>query len=346
MNTAEQLRTAPVHKTASRDYSFDNIRTILITCVVLGHLLEICTPFPGLRLLYQTIYSFHVPVFIFISGYFARYNIKKIIFSWLCPFLVFQVLYITAQRLLGSSTPYQFTTPYWHLWFLVACIFYQLLIPAYDTASRTKQITAFVCTVVLALAVGFDETCSKYMTLSRFFTFQPWFLLGYYFRKHTANRPAVFSSRHKALRTGILAGLLCAAIVAIYLCNFPNTVFYGSSPYASGVRSMLSRLTVMSISLIWIVFFVYTLRPLLQKRIPLLTALGQNTLPVYILHAVAIMIIDGKLPQLLSSFLSVIITTVGILLLFGNPLIGKIFRFLFSDRIPQMVLNTIKGKVH
>ena len=346
MNTAEQLRTAPVHKTASRDYSFDNIRTILITCVVLGHLLEICTPFPGLRLLYQTIYSFHVPVFIFISGYFARYNIKKIIFSWLCPFLVFQVLYITAQRLLGSSTPYQFTTPYWHLWFLVACIFYQLLIPAYATASRTKQITAFVCTVVLALAVGFDETCSKYMTLSRFFVFQPWFLLGYYFRKHTTKHPAPLFTRHKALRTGILVGLLCISLIAIYICDFPNAVFYGSYPYSKGVSGMVARLTVMGIALVWIAFFVTTLRPLLQRKIPLLTTLGQNTLPVYILHAVAIMVIDGKLPQLVSSPLYVAITAAGILLLLGNSFIGKIFRFLFSDRIPQMVLSTIKGKVH
>ncbi|WP_426638635.1 acyltransferase family protein [Priestia aryabhattai] len=58
---------------AKRDAYFDNVKFILIVLVVFGHLL---TPFINdeqwLRTLYIFIYTFHMPAFILISGYFAK----------------------------------------------------------------------------------------------------------------------------------------------------------------------------------------------------------------------------------------------------------------------------------
>ncbi len=327
-----------------RDYGFDNIRAILIVCVVIGHLLEVCTPFRGHRFLYQTIYSFHIPVFIFITGYFARYNVKKILFGWVSPFLIFQILYITAERLLNNDTPYQFSTPYWHLWFLVACTFYLLLIPAYETDSIPKQLFALICTTILSLAIGFDKTMSHYMALSRFFVFQPWFLLGYYFRKYSVRQPDTATAKHKTLRTGAVIAALCVTVIAIYRCKLPNTAFYGSYPYSKLPADLLYRLIIICASFVWVVFVVAILWPLIQRKLPLITALGQNTLPVYILHAFATKGIAAKFPQLLSSPLYVVIITAGILLLFGNPIIGELFRFFFSDRILKRVLKNRRRK--
>lgn len=60
-----------------RDYFFDNARAILILLVVFGHMLQPYTSGDKyLSALYLVIYSFHMPTFLFISGYFAK-NIDK-----------------------------------------------------------------------------------------------------------------------------------------------------------------------------------------------------------------------------------------------------------------------------
>ena len=56
-----------------RDYLFDNSRTLLILLVVAGHFIE--TIFQNnwlLEGLKWIIYAFHVPAFVFISGYFSK----------------------------------------------------------------------------------------------------------------------------------------------------------------------------------------------------------------------------------------------------------------------------------
>ena len=77
-----------------RDYRFDNLKGFLIFLVVLGHAIE---KFQGKSLMisgsiYSVIYSFHMPAFIFISGFFtnkAQINqqyYRKIVKTLLIPF--------------------------------------------------------------------------------------------------------------------------------------------------------------------------------------------------------------------------------------------------------------------
>lgn len=62
--------------TTKRDYSFDFLKGVLIFLVVWGHVIQILGPESYLKNpLYIWIYSFHMPLFIFISGYFASNSI-------------------------------------------------------------------------------------------------------------------------------------------------------------------------------------------------------------------------------------------------------------------------------
>ena len=73
--------------TKERDYFFDNLKAVLIFLVVLGHFL---LPIHGksvLVIIKRLIYVFHMPLFVFVSGYFSKkiykdgqYNFKKILF--------------------------------------------------------------------------------------------------------------------------------------------------------------------------------------------------------------------------------------------------------------------------
>ena len=60
-----------VVKVKERSLLFDNIKTVLIILVVLGHALEEISLEHEYGIIRACIYSFHMPAFIFISGYFS-----------------------------------------------------------------------------------------------------------------------------------------------------------------------------------------------------------------------------------------------------------------------------------
>ena len=79
------------------DY-FDNIKSVLITLVVIGHFL---LPLESTRLkdgLVNVIYLFHMPMFIMVSGYFAKGMYAGKRFRWerigklLWLYLLFQII--------------------------------------------------------------------------------------------------------------------------------------------------------------------------------------------------------------------------------------------------------------
>ena len=55
-----------------RDTYFDNLKFILILLVVVGHLIEPFNDEAAMGAIYRFIYSFHMPLFIFAAGYFAK----------------------------------------------------------------------------------------------------------------------------------------------------------------------------------------------------------------------------------------------------------------------------------
>lgn len=54
-----------------RDYFFDNSKFYLIALVFIGHIINTCRSNDIAKWLYDFIYVFHMPAFIFISGYFS-----------------------------------------------------------------------------------------------------------------------------------------------------------------------------------------------------------------------------------------------------------------------------------
>lgn len=84
-------------KVKERSLLFDNIKTVLIILVVLGHALEEISLEHEYGIIRACIYSFHMPAFIFISGYFSGGGYAKeskklllivgYLISYLIPFM-------------------------------------------------------------------------------------------------------------------------------------------------------------------------------------------------------------------------------------------------------------------
>lgn len=166
-----------------REYQYDNMKFILILLVVFGHLLEYIRGDISENI-YRIIYTFHMPVFVFISGYFAKFKKKKIIFQLLIPYFILQTIYIIFDCKIISSSDIviQYVTPYWLLWLILSLLYYYLLIPLIDTQNNFNKLFFIFSSVFLSLFISFTKNVGYYASLHRFFTFLPYFIIGYYFK--------------------------------------------------------------------------------------------------------------------------------------------------------------------
>ena len=60
----------------SRDPWLDNVKTVLITCVVIGHAWGLLEGTDGTHWAYDFLYLWHIPAFVFISGYLIQDTIS------------------------------------------------------------------------------------------------------------------------------------------------------------------------------------------------------------------------------------------------------------------------------
>ena len=277
-----------------RDHRIDNIKCILIFCVVLGHLCGVVT-FRLSWLAYNYIYVFHMFCFVFLTGMFASSEPKRILRHLVWPYFVFQTLYLLAARYwLHTGEPIQYSRPYWMLWYVFATACWSLLLPLFETKNPKKQGLVMALTVVLALLVGYDREADYPLSLSRVVVYLPSFLAGHYFRH---------SRFYEALRSGgrrppvyWIAGGICGIIgllvlVIVYRLGGrlqSEWLFNANSYLISGYRASWRGAQLLSAAIILAGLLLLT--P--NREIPVLTAVGRNTMPVYLLHGFVVTLVE------------------------------------------------------
>lgn len=326
-----------------RDNSLDNIRFILIFSVVFAHLLEVCAPFAGRGLIYKCIYVFHMPAFLFLFGYNARFSPKRILFRWCIPYVIFQWAYIAFSRfVLKSSTAFQLTTPYWLLWYMLVCIYDQLLLPLLDTDNKGRQLFTVLWAFVLSLLIGYAKSVGYPLSLSRFFVFLPWFLMGRFCRR---NDLIEWLAQRPERRLLILLG--AAAVLALlfpFVGALPDGLLYGSYPYASCKGTVWMRLAASVMAFAVILVLCVGLRPYLGRKGFIITHIGQNTWPVFLLHGFAVKAAPVFFPALLRSPWRVLLLTCGILVLAGNKFCSRAVSFVSFSWLERFAEKQNAGK--
>lgn len=163
-----------------RDFIFDNLRAYAIILVVIGHVLQFNLKNYESLYLYKVIYSFHMPLFIFISGYFAVYSINKYdsffkfgikkIRELLVPYLIFGVPYLMffeTNYSLSTITTTLFTRPEECYWFLFSLFLIQLFFYInYKLFSKNKIIGFVFILFLLSIPLKkFTFSITKYLYL-------------------------------------------------------------------------------------------------------------------------------------------------------------------------------------
>ena len=309
----------------TRTHGFDNLKLLLIFCVVLGHVLECCPGWNGLNAgLYRLIYAFHMPAFLFLSGWFARFRPRDLVFRLIYLYLLFQLLYQLFNRFLlnASSQPLQLTTPHWLLWYLLVLILFHLLLPMLKLKGKRRQWVVVLCCVAAAVVAGFDGSIGYYLSLGRLFSFLPFFVLGHFAGEHYHQRVAPMTPRRAILST--LAAVV-AGVGTWLFDDLPRKVLWGANGYEESGGEWWTELILLAVALAWIAFLLGVVLPLLDRPIPLLTPLGRGTLPIFLLHGLVIEYI--KYRQLLSgaTLLHALGLSLALVVVLGNPFMQRVF---------------------
>ncbi|MEH7308774.1 acyltransferase family protein, partial [Neobacillus drentensis] len=318
---------------------FDNAKFILIFLVVFGHLISPLKEQDGILFtLYTVIFLFHMPAFIFISGYFAKgYKKKgyllKAIKKILLPYFIFQLLYSIYYYLNGQEARIEidFLNPHWSLWFLLSLFCWNLLLYVF---ARFRWM-GFCFAIGLGIAIGFIDDVGSYLSLSRTFVFFPYFLLGY-----------LLNGDHlkKAIRSKYSLPIGLAIILGTFLSlgfSFPHDAvpwLLGDTSYANmGVEEWsdgLFRGAQYLLTLI-VVFGFMTIIPSTSFRI---SEIGERTLYVYLLHGfivktLEVAVLDKNLFNFSGHYLLLIILSLIICLILGSYVTKKYTRPLVELKI-------------
>lgn len=318
-----------------RDYKFDNIRFVLIFLVVLGHFIA---PAPSVKLdlLNEFIYTFHMPVFVFISGYFAKFDTQRVTRTYLYSYVMMQIFYFFFLKYyMGNiNTKFSLSIPYYTLWYLFAMVIYTMIIPLIQTESKNKKLIILLISLCISLFAGVEESMGYLFAAARTFAFLPFFVLGYYCRTSpvTQKLNALKANEKVILGFGIAAILAAIQFFIIKSPLIAPNDMTATTPYIHTQWGWKARAVMIIASVLWIAFFLIATP---SKKIPIISNIGANTFPVYILHGVAVKIfVKNNIPQLDTKlyFVLAIATSLAVLVILGNKKSAKIIKMIFTGQ--------------
>lgn len=287
----------------------DLLKGLAILLMVMGHVLPwtidsdiFHKPFMTLdshdlqlSLVYKIIYSFHMPLLFFVSGFLFYKSVKH------DKLYLKDILIKRTKRIL---IPYLATgfllllcRGHWGYWFL-QCLFVMNLIVAliffsiYHFKLKIKAeislflLIGFLLYILEKLSVNLEENTFGIIVVGRLFNYYPAFILGVLMHKY---------DRLREFLSNELVVLLC---LVIYICTF----------VLSGFKIPIVGLFVMILLPISIIIYLNHLFVNYYKMGGVLSWIGKNSMEVYILHVFYVIVIKevGSYMMTMDSFVTVI----------------------------------------
>lgn len=281
-----------------RQYKWDNLKALLILCVVIGHMIEpdaenseVC------RALFVFVYTFHMPLFLFISGYFHKNtNIKnKIIFYLVLGVLLRIMTYCVHTLAMGEGGDLKLAASDGVHWFFFALAAHTAL--AYLFRDYDKYLI-LILALILGCFSGYDQSIGDFLTLSRIIVFFPFYWCGYCL--HESGRFSdMISPEKKYLKYIKAAAGLLVIVLWAYLCLNRTEEVYELRPfftgrnafsqeYALSVMGLMTRIKCYVISAVTGLALICMMP---DGRIPVISGTGERSLSVCFWHRLLIYII-------------------------------------------------------
>jgi fucose 4-O-acetylase-like acetyltransferase len=259
----------------------DNAKMTLVTLVVIGHSWTMLSAAAGTNHLYDFLYTWHMPAFVFITGYLSRGfewtgpRLWSLVRSVAIPYVILEAA-LAVFRLWAGGEHLQnlWIDPHWPLWYLPALFIWRLATPLL----RSPWV-AFPVAVAASLLGGLFTGST--LDLARVLGFLPFFVLGLHAsperlqRLHTA--PA---------RLGAVVAMVAIWFLSGHLRSWAGTgewLYYNDAYHAMGASATegyVTRLLVLVAGAVGALAVI----ALMTSRTGWFTRMGSMTLVVYLCH--------------------------------------------------------------
>lgn len=214
-------------------YLIDNIKILLIFLVVFNHIIafQLVKEDEVVRFIWYGITIFHMPAFIFVSGYLSKkpQDVLKNVKNLLIPYILGYTLTWASQIWLGNRMDFELLRPSGTvMWYVLALFAYRLTIEAFG---RIRFIVPL--SIVFALWTGTRAEFSTFLSASRIVVFFPFFAAGYLWKSEYTR--AIRKFKGKIVIPLFAFILLFVATNYMIGNNIPVAIFRGKS-FLSGKR--------------------------------------------------------------------------------------------------------------
>ena len=269
----------------------DNIKVLLIFLVVFNHIIafNLVKVDTVVRYVWYAITIFHMPAFVFISGYLSKkpQNVLKNFKNLLIPYVLGYTLTWYSQIWLGRSVDYEILRPTGSvMWYILALFIYRLTIEALGKIRFIVPLS-----ILFALWAGTRPEFTTFLSSSRIVVFFPFFVAGYLWKSEYIT--AIRKFKGKWILVAI-SGVLLWAIPNYMIPNEMGiAILRGNHGYQlcglTDPQGVILRLLMYLVSFV----VVYTMLALVPDiKLPL-TYVGRHTMGIYFFHYPIMIIMNG-----------------------------------------------------
>lgn len=258
-----------------RDLTIDTLKGFLVLLVIFGHLIGSLKVIGG-EPIWNLIYTFHMPLFVLVSGYFSRRDRLKCS-TIIRPLLVFQLINVIALSILGHKFTYTYLLiPHWTLWYLLSLVSWRFILKYIPKGLLNRPYVSLGITIIAALIIGVVFPYGRILSIQRTITFLPYFLMGYYFRTNSIKQKLWSNTISKCL-------LIVICFVVILGCYPSNAsiLLRGADPYS--IQDLPAKMFLLLCTLVC----VYSLWNL-KCEVLCLAKIGKDSLFYYLYHGLII----------------------------------------------------------
>ncbi len=270
-----------------RTVYWDNLKFFLILMVVIGHFCDSLTNMGSeYQGLYIFIYSFHMPMFLFVSGLFTKYDdrhklrIDKIVFYFILGY-VFKILIYLILSAVRTNPDWSWLSTNNAPWYLFVLGGYML------TAYCVKKFNPYIVmliSIVISLAAGYFSFINDFLTISKFIVFFPFYYLGFCLKP---NDVLSFINKRIIRITGIvilIAFTLCCVFLTdyVYALRPVYAAWHDYSQFPLPTKYGFFIRIFQYISSFAIMLGIASIIP--RKSMGYVTDAGKRTLAIYFWH--------------------------------------------------------------
>lgn len=267
-----------------RDPWLDNAKMALVVLVVVGHVWTVL-PSDGMAARpYDFLYAWHMPAFVFVTGYlsrsfdYTRGRMWRLVRTVVVPYVLFEcAMALFRIHVGGEELDGLFADPHWPMWFLAALFFWRLLTPVFR-----PMWGGFAVAVLLSIGAGL--WAGDTLDMARVLGLLPFFVLG-----------LKATPQHLEWLRGLLPKVAAVAVlVGIWLLS-AHTDEWASTEWLyyraqydefamSDARAAATRLVILGIGIAGTFAFL----ALVPRIGGWFSRMGAATLIVYLFHGFAV----------------------------------------------------------